>query len=92
MVLNPLAFPTIVTPFGIAAVILFLAMFPDLRLYIGIVVLAMMVLNLIIMLITPYIYKTLAVILALLGAILGIVQVALGLLIIYNQLKNLLAL
>jgi multiple antibiotic resistance protein len=90
MAMHPLAFPTIVTPYGIAAVIIFLAMFPDLRLYIGLVVLAMMVLNLIIMLITRYIYKSLAVILALLGAILGIIQVALGLMIIYNQLNNLL--
>jgi multiple antibiotic resistance protein len=92
LAINPLAFPTIVTPYGIAAVIIFLAMFPDLRLYIGIVVLAMMALNLIVMLITRYIYKVLAVILALLGAILGIVQVALGLMVIYNQFKNLLAL
>jgi multiple antibiotic resistance protein len=91
MAINPLAFPTIVTPYGIAAVIIFLAMFPDLKLYVGIVVLAMMALNLVIMLITRFIFKVLAVILALLGAILGIVQVALGLLIIYNQLKNLLA-
>lgn len=92
MAMNPLAFPTIVTPYGIAAVIMFLSVVPDLngRLYIGGVVLAIMMLNLIIMLITRHIYKTLSMALAILGSILGVVQVALGLLIIYNQLKNLL--
>ena len=93
MAINPLAFPTIVTPYGIAAVIIFLSIFPDsgMRLYIGIVVLAIMALNLIIMLITRYISKFLAIFLAVLGAILGIIQVALGLNIIYNQIKILLA-
>jgi multiple antibiotic resistance protein len=93
MAVNPLAFPTIVTPYGIAAVIIFLSMYPEPkdRLYIAVVVLSIMALNLIIMLITRYIYKFLAIFLSILGAILGIVQVALGLLVIYNQLKILLA-
>jgi multiple antibiotic resistance protein len=92
MAINPLAFPTIVTPYGIAAVIVFLSLSSDLesKLTVGAIVLAIMALNLILMLITRYIYKFLAVILALLGAILGIVQVALGLMIIYNQLRVLL--
>jgi multiple antibiotic resistance protein len=90
--LNPLAFPTIVTPYGIAAVIVFLALTPDLKgkIIIGVTVLCIMVLNLVIMLLTRHIGKLLLVFLALLGAILGVVQVALGLLIIYNQLKELL--
>jgi multiple antibiotic resistance protein len=92
MAITPLAFPTIVTPYGIAAVIVLLAISPDLdgKLAVGAIVLAIMALNLILMLITRYIYKVLAFILALLGAILGIVQVALGLMIIYNQFRVLL--
>jgi multiple antibiotic resistance protein len=92
MAINPLAFPTIVTPYGIAAVIIFLALSPDLnsKLTVGVIVLAIMAVNLIFMLITRYIYKFLAVFLALLGAILGIVQVALGLMVIYNNLRILL--
>ncbi|MCU0377453.1 MAG: hypothetical protein MUC78_04270 [Bacteroidales bacterium] len=87
MALNPLAFPTIVTPYGIAAVIVFLALSPDLngKLTIGLTVLVIMALNLILMLVTRYIYKFLTIFLGLLGAILGIIQVALGLMIIYNQ-------
>ena len=90
--LSPLAFPIIVTPYGIAAIIVFLALSPDLsgKLYVGAIVLAIMALNLILMLITRHIYKFLAVILSLLGAILGIVQVAVGLMIIYNQFRTLL--
>jgi multiple antibiotic resistance protein len=92
MAVSPLAFPTIVTPYGIAAVIVFLAFSPDLqsKLTLGAIVLGIMVLNLVAMLVTRFIYKPLAVFLAVLGAVLGIVQVALGLLIIYNQSKALL--
>jgi multiple antibiotic resistance protein len=92
MAVSPLAFPTIVTPYGIAAVIVFLAFCPDLqsKLTLGAIVLGIMILNLVAMLVTRFIYKPLAVFLAVLGAVLGIVQVALGLLIIYNQSKALL--
>jgi len=92
MAINPLAFPTIVTPYGIAAVIVFLALCPDLesKLLVGAMLLGIMVLNLILMLITRYIFKFLAIFLAILGAILGIVQVALGIMIIYNQFRILL--
>jgi multiple antibiotic resistance protein len=92
MALNPLAFPTIVTPYGIAAVIVLLALSPDLssKLTVGAIVLVIMALNLIFMLITRYIFKIIAVFLALLGAILGVVQVALGLMVIYNQFRILL--
>jgi multiple antibiotic resistance protein len=94
MAINPLAFPIIVTPYGIAAVIVFLALCADLKskLIIGAIILGIMVLNLILMLMTRYIYKFLTIILAILGAILGIVQVALGLMIIYNQFQVLLKL
>jgi len=92
MAIYPLAFPTIVTPYGIAAVIVFFALAPDLnsKLIVGAVVLGIMVLNLVFMLINRYTFKYLAVVLPLLGAILGVVQVALGLQIIYKALTQLL--
>ena len=92
MAMYPLAFPTIVTPYGIAAVIVFMALMPDLngRLMIGAVVLGIMVLNLVIMLVNKYIFKFLAMVLPVLGAVLGVVQVALGLWIIYRAYTQLL--
>lgn len=94
MAMNPLAFPAIVTPYGIAAVIVFLSISPDIntKLTVAGVVLGIMVVNLFVMLLTRHIFKPLAMVLGLLGAILGVVQVALGLMIIYNQTKALLAL
>jgi multiple antibiotic resistance protein len=91
MAMTPLAFPTIVTPYGIAAVIVFMTLSTDLesRLIIGAMVLGMMVLNLLVMLIAKRIIKYLAVILPILGAVLGVVQVSLGLMIIYNSFKEL---
>ncbi len=91
MALNPLAFPTIVTPYGIAAVMVFMAISPDLRtkLIIGGIVIGIMLLNLATMLLTRHIGKILFLILSILGAILGVVQVSLGLMIMYNQLKTL---
>ncbi|MGL6267643.1 MAG: MarC family protein [Chitinophagaceae bacterium] len=94
MAIYPLAFPTIVTPYGIAAVIVFFALSPDMqtKMMVGILVFGIMVLNLIFMLINRYTFKYLAVVLPLLGAILGVVQVALGLQIIYKALLQLLKL
>jgi multiple antibiotic resistance protein len=94
MAMNPLAFPTIVTPYGIALVIISMSMYADYesKLTIGLIVLGIMALNLVFMLITRHILKYLAVALSLVGAILGIIQVAFGLLIIYNQFRNLLLL
>ncbi len=94
MALTPLAFPTIVTPYGIAALVVFLALSPDLqsRLTIGAVVLAIMLLNLIVMILTRHILPVLGVVLPILGAVLGVVQVALGLQIINSSLKALVVL
>jgi multiple antibiotic resistance protein len=94
MAMNPLAFPTIVTPYGLALVIIMMSMYPDQqsKRAIGLIVLGIMAMNLLFMLVTRHILKYLAVILALVGAILGIIQVAFGLLIIYNQFRNLLLL
>lgn len=89
MAMNPLAFPTIVTPYGIAAVIVFMAIFPDTenKLMLGGIIVGIMLLNLSIMLISHKAFKFLSLILPILGAILGVVQVALGLMIIFNQIK-----
>ena len=82
-------FPTIVTPYGIAALVVFLALSRDLQaqLTIGAIALGIMLLNLIVMLLTRRILPILGLVLAILGAVLGIIQVALGLLIINNSLK-----
>jgi multiple antibiotic resistance protein len=91
MAMYPLAFPTIVTPYGIAAVIVFMSLMPDTksRLLVGAIVLGIMVLNLLMMLLNKYIFKYMAIILPVLGAILSVVQVALGLQIMYRTLLQL---
>lgn len=96
LALTPLAFPTIVTPYGISTLIVFLALTPDSngRLMIGVMILGIMLLNLIFMLITRLIsvkiFQVLAVLLQILASILGIVQVALGLKIINKAVSVLL--
>lgn len=89
--LVPIAFPTIVTPYGIAALVFFLSLTQDLpsQLIIGAVVLVIMSMNFIVMLIARHIPLFLMVLLQILGAVLGIIQVALGLQIIYNSFKAL---
>jgi multiple antibiotic resistance protein len=91
LALAPLAFPTIVTPYGIAALVVFLALAPDpmSRLKVGGVVLAIMLLNLAVMLLTRHIVRILLVVLTILGAVLGVVQVALGLQIMFKALTTL---
>jgi multiple antibiotic resistance protein len=89
--LRPLAFPSIVTPYGIAALVVFLAFSQTLesRLTIGAVVVAIMVLNLIVMLVARRLQTVVSLMLPILGAVLGVVQVALGLQIINNALRTL---
>lgn len=91
--LAPLAFPTIVTPYGVATLVVFMALSPDLqgRMIIGAIGLAIMLLNLIVMLVTKRVLPVLGPVLAILGAVLGVVQVALGLQIINNSVRALLA-
>jgi len=91
LAISPLAFPTIVTPYGIAALVVFLALSPDVadRLQVAGVVLAIMLLNLVVMLLTRHIVRVLLVVLTILGAVLGVVQVALGLQIIFRSLATL---
>ena len=89
--MSPLAFPTIVTPYGIAAVVVLVAFSQSLesRLTIGAVVVAIMVLNLIVMLVARRLQTVLAFVLPIFGAVLGVIQVALGLQIINNALRKL---
>jgi len=84
------AFPTIVTPYGIAALVVFLALSPNSakRLAIGAIVLVIVLINLIFMLITPYVFRAIGIFLQILAAVLGVIQVALGLQIIYNSIRE----
>jgi multiple antibiotic resistance protein len=89
--LSPIAFPTIVTPYGIAALVVILAFNPDARsqLIVGAVLLAIMALNLVTMLVAKRLLPVLGIVLPVLGAILGVIQVAFGLQIMHNALKSL---
>ena len=89
--MSPLAFPTIVTPYGIAAVVVLVAFGQTLesRLTVGAVVVGIMVLNLIVMLVARRLQTVLAVVLPIFGAVLGVIQVALGLQIINSALRQL---
>jgi multiple antibiotic resistance protein len=88
--LAPLAFPVIVTPYGVAAVVVMMAVSPDLdtQLVVGGIVLAIMLVNLAIMLLARKILPVMGIVLPILGAVLGVVQVALGLQIMHNALKT----
>ena len=86
----PLAFPTIVTPYGIAAVVVMMAISPDAqaRWVVGGIVIAIMLTNLVIMMLARKIMPVMGIVLPILGAVLGVVQVALGLQIINNALTT----
>jgi len=85
---QPLAFPTIVTPYGVAAVIIFMAISADVRgkLTIAGLLLGLMVLNLLFMLYARPILRWLGMPLQIFGVIIGVIQVALGLQIILVNL------
>ena len=91
LALRPLAFPGIVTPYGIAALVVFLAFSQSVetRLTIAAVVVAIMALNLVFMLAARRLQVVFALALPVLGAVLGVVQVALGLQIINVALRAL---
>jgi multiple antibiotic resistance protein len=91
LALSPIAFPTIVTPYGIAALVVFLAVSPDLQsqLVVGAVLLMIMLLNLVTMLVAARLLPVLAITLPILGAVFGVIQVAVGLQIIHNALGTL---
>jgi multiple antibiotic resistance protein len=87
---TPLAFPTIVTPYGIAALVVLMALSPTAqgRWVVGGIVVAIMLANLVIMMLARRILPAMAIVLPILGAVLGVVQVALGLQIINNALTT----
>lgn len=87
---SPLAFPTIVTPYGVATVIVCMALTPDYLNKVGIysVLLGLMVLNLVAMLFARPILKYLQMPLMVFGTVIGIIQVALGLSITLRGLQN----
>jgi multiple antibiotic resistance protein len=89
--LMPLAFPTIVTPYGIAALIVFLALAQTIeeRMEVGGVLVGIMALNLIVMLLGRRLAPVFAIALPIFGAVLGVVQVAVGLQIINTALHAL---
>lgn len=91
MAMSPLAFPTIITPYGIATLVVFLALSPDIqgKLTIGAILLVIMLLNLIAMLSARHIPPIIGIFLNILGTVLGVIQVALGLQIIHNSLRAL---
>ena len=88
LALDPLAFPVIVTPYGIAALIVFLSFAPGLesQIQIGLIVAAILLLNFLAMLFARKVLAALGILLAILGAVLSVVQVALGLQIIRQSL------
>jgi multiple antibiotic resistance protein len=90
LALSPLAFPVIVTPYGIAALVVLMAVSPDeqARWVVGGIVLAIMLVNLVIMMLARKILPVMGIVLPVLGAVLGVVQVALGLQIINNALTT----
>lgn len=93
MAINPLAFPTLVTPYGIAAVIVFMALSQGVedRLIIAGMLIGIMSMNLVMMLFVKKILYFKGAFLLILGAVLGIVQAALGLQIINNALRQVLS-
>jgi multiple antibiotic resistance protein len=89
----PLAFPAIVTPYGVAALVLFLALAPDTqgRLAIAGQAAGILALDFVVMLLTRPLLPALMVVLPVLGAVLGVVQVALGLQIMHLAARALMA-
>ena len=87
----PLSFPMIVTPYGVAAVIICMALTPDylIKSEIYVALLGLMFINLVAMLLAKPILKYLGTVMLLLGTVLAIIQVALGLTIIFKGLHAL---
>ncbi|HMN45873.1 MAG TPA: MarC family protein [Povalibacter sp.] len=88
--LNPLAFPTIVTPHGIAILILLLVINPDHAKDVAIVALfaVMMLINWIVMWFARPIMRRGGTGLAILGAVLGVLQVSLALKMLFDALRS----
>jgi len=90
---SPLAFPTIVTPYGIAAVIIFISLAPttEIRLMVAGVVYFILFLDWLAMLVAHIVVRWFNPLLLLLGVILGVSQVALGLQLTLGGVEGLIA-
>jgi multiple antibiotic resistance protein len=90
---SPLAFPTIVTPYGIAAVIILIALAPttEIRLMVAGVVYFILFLDWLAMLVAHIVVRWFSPLLLLLGVVLGVTQVALGLQLMLGGLSGLIA-
>jgi multiple antibiotic resistance protein len=87
--LNPLAFPIIVTPYGIAAIIVFVSLAgddTDMKIKIAEVVAAILLLNLLAMWFAQAILKWFGTLLQIFAVVLGVTQIALGLHLIIQAL------
>jgi multiple antibiotic resistance protein len=91
LAVTPLAFPIIVTPYGVAAVIICVTLTPDYFTKTAIfgALLGLMLVNLVAMLYARPVLKYLGMPMQLVGTVLGIIQVALGLQIIVAGLRGL---
>lgn len=89
--ISPIAFPTIVTPFGIAATIVFVTLAGDdlgAKLIVAGAVLLILLLDWVVMLFAHRLLGWLGVVLQVLGAVLGVTQVAIGLHVILRNLSE----
>jgi multiple antibiotic resistance protein len=87
---TPLAFPTIVTPYGIAAVIVFATLArgqPEAEMMVAAVVLLILALDWVAMLFAETILKWIGTTLQVFAVVLGVTQVALGLQVIMHSLS-----
>jgi multiple antibiotic resistance protein len=91
LALSPLAFPTIVTPYGVATVIIFLVLAPQLQLLIVGLIVVVMLLDLAAMLAGRAILRAFGVPLQVLGAVLGVMQAALGTEVIVLAVRRIIA-
>jgi multiple antibiotic resistance protein len=88
---SPLAFPTIVTPYGIAVLILLATLRSDHLPEIAGVLIVILVLNFLAMLFADFILKSawIAALLGIMGTVMGVLQVALGVQVIVDSLHSL---
>jgi multiple antibiotic resistance protein len=90
LALSPLAFPTIVTPYGIAAVIVFIALAQDniaIKLVVAEVTVAILILDWLAMLFADAILKWMGIALQVFAVVLSVTQIALGINVILQSLS-----
>ena len=86
---SPLAFPTIVTPYGIAAVIVFATLAPDdsAKMMVASIVLLMLAMDWVAMLFAEVFLRWVGTALQVFAVVLGVTQIALGLQVIMHSLS-----